>query len=271
VQLPTQVDYPIVAVGDVHGQLAFLQRLLARLEVLPEWPHCTLVFVGDYLDRGNDIPGTLDLLLRLIGEGRAAAVMGNHDLAPVRAAGLDGRPPSAYWIAHYRDAYDYEKTFRAYLGRDPRYDVWQGELAELARRMPERHRDFLVSLPWLVEAPGHLFLHCGLSPELQESAAEQLRALRERRWDDSLHPLPGTRTADLWQTEYAVWLGADKRLAERPLAVPGKVQVTGHVPVPRPEADAVRIRLDTSGGRAEPLTGCLLRSATAAPVFIPSA
>jgi serine/threonine protein phosphatase 1 len=92
--------------------------------------------------------------------------------------------------------------------------------------------------------------------------------LRQRRWDDAPRPRPGTRTAALWQTHYPVWLGADRRLSARPLALPGRVQVTGHVRVEEPDVDAVRIRLDTSGGDREPLTACLLRSAESEPVFV---
>ena len=92
--------------------------------------------------------------------------------------------------------------------------------------------------------------------------------MRQRRWDDAVRPRPGTRTAALWQTHYPVWLGADKRLSARPLALPGRVQVTGHVRVEEPDVDAVRIRLDTSGGYDGPLTACLLRSAESEPVFV---
>jgi serine/threonine protein phosphatase 1 len=270
--LPTQVEYPVVAVGDLHGQTAFLERLLARLETLPDWPRCALVFLGDFMDRGPDVRGTLHLVLDLVRRrpGRCTAVMGNHDLAPLRAARLDGGPHSAFWTPRYRDRYDHVPTFLAYLGRRPRYDQWERELDELRERMPAEHRDFLASLPWLVEAPGHLFLHAGLSPELLNSAEEQVQALRQKRWDNALHPRPGTRTSELWQLHYPVWLGADKRLSEHPLPMPGRVQVSGHVQVPEPDVNAVRIRIDTSGGYHEPLTACLLRSATAAPVFIRS-
>src|SRR5438309_7302658 len=119
---PTAVDYPIVAIADLHGQREFLERLLARLEVLPEWPRCAVVFLGDFVDRGPDVQGTIDLVLRLAGRHpRVAAVMGNHDLALVRAARLDDGPPSAYWIEGYRDRYDHDPTFLSYLGRRPRH------------------------------------------------------------------------------------------------------------------------------------------------------
>jgi hypothetical protein len=74
----------------------------------------------------------------------------------------------------------------------------------------------------------------------------------------------------LWRTHHPVWLGADKRLSSRPLSCDGRVQVTGHVRVPQPEVDKVRIRLDPSGGHGDPLTACLLRSASAEPVFVAS-
>ena len=47
-----------------------------------------------------------------------------------------------------------------------------------------------------------------------------------------------------------MWIGADKSLSKSPLAFPGKVQVTGHVQVKKPDVNSTRIRLDTSGGLA---------------------
>ncbi len=144
------------------------------------------------------------------------------------------------------------------------------DLEALREAMPAEHRDFLASLLWVVEAPGHVFVHCGLSPELSAGPEEQVEALHARRWDrDRLGPIAGTNTEMHWKDEYPVWLGADRNLSARPMAHPGKVQVTGHVQVARPDVDDVRIRLDTSGGDGI-LTACLLRSADAEPVFIPS-
>ena len=51
---------------------------------------------------------------------------------------------------------------------------------------------------------------------------------------------------------------------------PGRVQVTGHKPVPEPHVNAVRVRLDTCGGHPEPLTACLLTGLDDAPVFVRS-
>ena len=269
--LPPQVDYPIVAIPDLHGQSEFLRKLLTRLERRPEWPHCRVVFLGDFCDRGPDVKGTLDLVLNLLREKPgSSAVAGNHDIAPTRAAHLDNGPFSPYWALRYRERYDHAPMFQSYLGRPPDYTRWEADLDALREAMPEEHRDFLASLNWLVEAPGHLFLHCGLSPHLLASAEEQIEAMRKKRWDRSLRPRPGSKTDELWQAEYPVWCGADKSLSDRPLPAPGRVQVSGHVQVPAPEASRIRIRLDTSGGFHEPVTACLLIAANATPIFIRS-
>jgi serine/threonine protein phosphatase 1 len=94
--------------------------------------------------------------------------------------------------------------------------------------------------------------------------------MHRKAWERSvLNPKPGTHTDILWQPEYPVWIGADKSLSKRPLPYPGKVQVTGHVQISKPEANSVRIRLDTRGGY-DHLTACLLRSGDTPPVFITS-
>ncbi len=189
--------------------------------------------------------------------------MGNHDLALVRAVRLDGGPRSPYWEERYRTDYEGHATFESYLGRPAVSwgDAWEKDLEALRAAIPVEHRDFLASLPWVVESPGHIFVHCGLSPELIVRPEEQVDALRARRWDRSLlRPVPGTNTDTLWRDEYPVWLGADRYLSVLPSPYPGKVQVTGHVRVIQPDVNDVRIRLDTSGGSGK-LTACLLKIA----------
>ncbi len=268
--LPTSLSYPVIAIGDLHGQREELVCLLARIKTLPEWNSCALVFLGDFVDRGEDVPGTIDLALELLSRPPGgSAVMGNHDLALVRAARLDDGPPSPYWIESYRSQYDHDTTFLGYLGRQANRggNHWEQDLDELKRAIPECHRAFLVSLPWVVETSGHLFLHCGLSPELGASPSEQVAAMHIKKWDRSiLKPVPGTKTDLLWKPDYPVWIGANRTLSKSPLPYPGKVQVTGHAQVSEPDVNPIRIRLDTSGGYGA-LTACLLRSPNSEPEF----
>ena len=65
-----------VAIGDIHGNIAALQDLLET--VVPELTEDdTLVFLGDYVDRGADTKACVEEILRLEREasfcvGRAA-------------------------------------------------------------------------------------------------------------------------------------------------------------------------------------------------------
>lgn len=270
-ELATVLNYPIIVIPDLHGQRGSLDRLVSRLERLDAWPDSSLMFLGDFVDRGPDVPGCVDRVLELLRRpAGGSAVMGNHDLALVRAAQLDDGPPSPYWIERYRDLYDCETTVSGYLGHGHgpgSAEDWIQTLAALKQAMPPEHSHFLANLPWLVQAPGHLFLHCGLSTELEAGLEDQLEALRLKRWDrESLRPRPGSATDLLWNEEYPVWIGADRKLSSNPQPYPGKLQVTGHVKVARPELNAARLRLDTSGGFGT-LTACLLESAEAAPSF----
>lgn len=270
--LSTTIDYPVIAIGDLHGRLEWLDRLIAKLRRLPEWPAARLVFLGDLVDRSKSVKETVARVLELLSEKPGSTcVMGNHDLALVKAAGLDG-PPVESWVRRYADNYDHVPTFKSYLGKEPQYysfDDWRNDLNLLRDAMPAEHRDFLASLPWVAEAAGHVFLHNGLSPELDCPASMQLHCLRKKIWDRAVvSPKLGTETDRLFNPDYPVWLGADKRLSANPLPVPGKMQVTGHIRIAGPDANPVRIRIDTSGGVAEPLTACLLRGPTEAPEFI---
>ncbi len=271
--LPATVDYPVLAIGDLHGRAGWLDTLAAKLRTLPAWPAARLVFLGDFVDRWPRVRELIDLVLALIAERPGStAVLGNHDLALVRAAGLDDRPPSGYWVRRYAVAYDHNETFLSYLGRTPDYrsaEDWVKDLTELKAAMPAAHRAFLSNLPWTVEAEGHLFVHNGLSPELDCPAAVQVECLRRRRWDRAVvNPKFGTDTDRLFEPDYPVWLGADKKLSANPLPLPGKVQVTGHVRVESPDVNPVRIRIDTAGGVREPLTACLLRGPAEPPEFV---
>jgi serine/threonine protein phosphatase 1 len=258
------LTYPVVAIPDLHGQLRWLDALVAQLRSHPVWPTATLVFLGDLVDRGPDVQGTVQRVMELLSEKPGSVcLMGNHDLALVKAAGLN-EPPEQFWVEKYRTNYDSDRTFLSYLGRAAERhtsEKWVSDLAALREAMPDAHRAFLSGLPWVAEAAGHVFVHNGLSRELNEPAEIQLHALRQKRWADVVSPKLGTKTHDHWQTHYPVWLGADRRLNADPLVVPNKVQVVGHVRVDEPDVNPVRIRLDTTGGVHPPLTAAVFRGA----------
>lgn len=74
---------PLDLVGDVHGEIRPLRRLLDALGYRADGSHPdgrTLVFVGDLVDRGPDSLEVLRLVRALVEAGRAQCVVGNHEL-----------------------------------------------------------------------------------------------------------------------------------------------------------------------------------------------
>ena len=89
------MDY---AIGDIHGCLDKVLRLLEVLRYDPATDR--LIFLGDYIDRGPDSKGVLDLMLRLQ-QGNPANVflMGNHEdnfLTYLQACLTDNG--ASYWL-----------------------------------------------------------------------------------------------------------------------------------------------------------------------------
>src|SRR5208282_1991017 len=89
----------IYAVGDIHGSLDKLQRLIARCVEHADGRPMTLVFLGDYIDRGPQSSGVVGFLIDLqsqLGE-RVVVLMGNHEAMAL--AVIDGTSPARLWFA----------------------------------------------------------------------------------------------------------------------------------------------------------------------------
>ena len=91
----------LYGIGDVHGCAQTLQALLDRLAEDAGGalgPADTLVFVGDYVDRGPDSPGVIDQLVELERQSDAGAgprcvfLRGNHDQMMLDYVDGVGRP-----------------------------------------------------------------------------------------------------------------------------------------------------------------------------------
>jgi serine/threonine protein phosphatase 1 len=69
-----------IAIGDIHGNLAALDDLLGQIRGELTVGD-TLVFLGDYIDRGPDTKGCIDAVLRFRREtdARVVCLMGNHE------------------------------------------------------------------------------------------------------------------------------------------------------------------------------------------------
>lgn len=69
-----------IAVGDMHGNIQALRHLLIELDRY-RGTDTTVVFLGDYLDRGTDTSGLLDSLIQFSNDwpGQVVFLEGNHE------------------------------------------------------------------------------------------------------------------------------------------------------------------------------------------------
>lgn len=83
---------PFDLIGDVHGCFTELTNLLARLGYEPAppgaaWSHPAgrkMIFVGDLVDRGPQVPAVVELVRESVQLGSALCVPGNHDIKLLR-------------------------------------------------------------------------------------------------------------------------------------------------------------------------------------------
>src|SRR3954471_8313353 len=72
-------------IGDIHGHADELVQLLEELgyqkaQSVYGHPERKVIFLGDFIDRGPKIRQVLEIVRPMIEEGKALAVMGDHEL-----------------------------------------------------------------------------------------------------------------------------------------------------------------------------------------------
>ena len=161
-----------IAIGDVHGNRAALDDLLTRLEPDLE-ARDTVVFLGDYIDRGPDSKGCIDRILRFRTESPATvvALLGNHEDGLMRTL----EDPHCYsWLTvmeGFATVRSYSAVAADALGRaveaaGPRLVLERIALpydAFLAA-IPSEHLTFFEGLKSCWRTPDGVCVHGGLVP-----------------------------------------------------------------------------------------------------------
>jgi serine/threonine protein phosphatase 1 len=115
------------AIGDIHGCVNQMRRMQDRIMVYA--PSGTVVFLGDYIDRGPDSKAVLDILMGEVPkEWRWIALKGNHEDMMVQAI-RDPRLVS-WWIGNGG-----AETLVSFGGEIP------NPVVSWCRRLPSYHID----------------------------------------------------------------------------------------------------------------------------------
>jgi serine/threonine protein phosphatase 1 len=174
-----------IAIGDIHGDLAQLEIVLRRLPALDTKD--TVVFLGDYVDRGPDARGVIDRIHRFVRESPTKTVVlrGNHEDLWIRCRDQ----PEAGFLLNWNNGCG--QTFRSLTG-GPRLPPEEGlTVNEIVRFfdvkswLPDDVVDWMKSLPLWYEDDHAIYVHAGLDGEgtvwkhPRESREKNLMWMRE--------------------------------------------------------------------------------------------
>ena len=218
------------AIGDIHGRLDLLDRLLSAITDSDEVRNGVkpvLVFLGDYIDRGSNSRGVIDRLVILADDPTFETyfLKGNHEDKMLEF--LEDSTVGAAWC-DYGGAQALESFGLKVPVLKHRQEGWASLSSDLAHRLSPRQRDFLESLEYSVAIGGYFFAHAGARPGVPLE-------------DQSQHDLMWVRGS---------FLNSEVRFE--------RVVVHGHTPADDPYIDHRRIGIDTRAYESGVLTAVRL-------------
>jgi serine/threonine protein phosphatase 1 len=221
----------IYAVGDIHGRLDLLDRLLSQItEDITQFPTVRpiYVFLGDYIDRGGSSRETIDRLIEHGAAHESIFLKGNHELIAV--ACLSDRAKIDQWLR-----LGGMETLASY-GVAPELFANRKQAAgtQLAfhNALPATHFRFFRNLQDSFSCGDYFFVHAGAKPNV---------------------PLSRQRESDL------LWIRGEFLASAYDF---GKIIVHGHTPSLEVEVRPNRINIDTGAFATGRLTCLVLEDET---------
>ena len=195
---------PLYAIGDIHGQKTMLDQALDLIHA-DGGADASIVFLGDYTDRGPDSRAVIETLVAGLDAGRDwRFIKGNHDRFFTRFVreGREHDPRVKSGISWLNPRLGGTSTLNSYgvvgAAEFTRSDAdgleylatWQGDTTQndlsalvsaAQMAVPEAHLQFLEDLPLWHETEDLLFVHAGLRPgvHLHDQDVEDLLWIRD--------------------------------------------------------------------------------------------
>lgn len=208
----------IYAIGDVHGQLSLLEKLLDKIDsdvqTLPQGTKPVIVFLGDYIDRGLQSKQVIDLLIgERLESYETIFIAGNHEEALLNFTSEPsfGARWASFGGAETLFSYGVTPPLRTNDNESDWVEAWK----EFKTQIPDDHMRFFASLQHYHIRGDFIFVHAGLRPGV---------AFSDQKPQDMM------------------WI-RDRFLKDK--AEFSKLVVHGHTPSRYPELDHRRMGLDT--------------------------
>ena len=153
------------AISDIHGCLKTFQALLEKIDLKKE---DELFLLGDYIDRGPDSKGVIELILALQKEGYMLnGLRGNHEQMMLDT--MQGSDRHAdIWIRNGG-----EETLKSYF--------------RIEKDIPDEHIYFLDALSFYQKIEGYYLVHAGFNFLYPNPLSDQENMLWMRNWYEKIN------------------------------------------------------------------------------------
>ena len=157
----------LFAIGDIHGCRKELRVILDHLINKEGFSRKDqLIFIGDYIDRGEDSPGVIQDLIQFKEQfPKTRFLRGNHEDMLIGALygtlRLSGSSPNRRFGGLFGHMFWYNgggETTEQYFQK---YGNGDENLRHISHNIPKEHRRFLLKCDLVIDTPDAYFVHAG--------------------------------------------------------------------------------------------------------------
>ncbi len=147
-----------LVIADIHGCLKTLKELLSKIALNKT---DELYFLGDYIDKGKDSAGVIDLIIDLKNE--------HYQIYPLRG---NHEENLLYAYHNYNP-----RLFSSFVGRINK----SMNLLDLEGRLIEKYLDFVEELPYFIELDKFWLVHAGFDTKREKNVFSNFNLMIEIR------------------------------------------------------------------------------------------
>lgn len=170
----------VYCIGDIHGRADLLKELHEKIQIDagPYQGKKTIVYLGDYVDRGEQSRQVIDILLANPLENfESVYLKGNHEQAMMDFIAFPAAANA--WLSFGgREALN---SYGIPLAHIPSMDEVETIARKLDEKLPDDHRAFITNTLYHWRCGSYYFVHAGIRPgvELEDQAMEDQLWIRD--------------------------------------------------------------------------------------------
>jgi serine/threonine protein phosphatase 1 len=158
-------------VSDIHGKILALEKVI-KFKPLD----AQMIFLGDYVDRGEDSKAVLQFVKYWVENKSAIALKGNHEQLLIQFLYF----PNKHYLTYYLNGG--KETLESFLYYGVTDELSPAEIASQILEQYDELISFINQLPLYHETRHHIFVHAGVNltlPDWHQTSAHDFMWIRE--------------------------------------------------------------------------------------------